>query len=163
MSKQKNIRVIATKLTGSLHLSKNKTCQDYFKYDINNDRIIAIVSDGAGSAQYGKIGAKVICEAIVNNLINSKTKNLKKDIKQSINNARDKLIKHRLNKSKTDTEISLFSATFVGVVYEKNSGFFFHIGDGAGIAVHDDNCHSYTISSPMNGQYSCETFFLYYA
>ena len=158
--KLKNIRVIATKITGNLHRSKNTCCQDFYHYACSGNKIVAVVSDGAGSAKYGKIGAKVVCETIVNVLINTPLKNVEDGVKKAIEMARAKLVIHRLNKSKSEDEILNFSATVVGLVYHKDKGIFFHIGDGAGIALNGDSIKSeYTISPPHNGHFSCETYF----
>lgn len=153
----KSIRVIATKITGGLHESKKTPCQDFYQYACSGNKLVAVVSDGAGSAKYGKIGAKVICETLVNVLINTPLKDVEGAVINAINRARDRLIIHRLNKSKSENEILNFSATIVGVVYHKNRGVFFHIGDGAGIAMHSES--NYTISRPANGTFSCETYF----
>lgn len=153
----KSIRVIATKITGGLHVSKKTPCQDFYQYACSGNKLVAVVSDGAGSAKYGKIGAKVICETLVNVLINTPLKNAEDAVIKAISRAREKLVIHRLNKSKSEYEILNFSATIVGVVYHKNRGVFFHIGDGAGIAMHGND--KYTISRPANGNFSCETYF----
>lgn len=156
----KHIRVIATRITGSLHAAKKTPCQDFYHYACSGNKLVAVVSDGAGSAKYGKIGAKIICETLVNVLINTPLKNVEKAVQIAIEIARDRLVIHRLNKSKSEQEILNFSATMVGVVYHRNKGVFFHIGDGAGVALHrDDDKFDYTLSRPANGKFSCETYF----
>lgn len=155
----KDIRVIATKITGSLHEAKNTPCQDFYHYACSGNKLVAVVSDGAGSAKYGKIGAKIVCETLVDQLINAPLKNAERIVKDAIEIARGKLMLHRLNKSKSEQEILNFSATVVGVVYHREQGIFFHIGDGAGIAVHSVEPLDYTLSQPMNGRFSCETYF----
>ncbi len=155
----KDIRVIATKITGSLHEAKQTPCQDFYHYACSGNKLVAVVSDGAGSAKYGKIGAKIICETIVDLLINTPLKNAEQTVKRAIEIARGKLMLHRLNKSKSEQEILNFSATIVGVMYHREQGIFFHIGDGAGIAVHSTAPLDYTLSQPMNGRFSCETYF----
>ena len=154
-----NIRVIATKITGRLHQAKKTPCQDFYHYACSGNKLVAVVSDGAGSAKYGKIGAKLICETLVNVLINTPLKDTEEAVKKAIQMARGRLIIHRLNKTKSESEILNFSATIVGVAYHKNRGVFFHIGDGAGIAMHDINEAKYTLSRPANGCFSCETYF----
>ena len=154
------IRVIATKITGSLHEAKKVPCQDFYHYACSGNKLVAIVSDGAGSAKYGKIGAKIICETLVNQLINTPLKNVEKVVLEAIEIARGKLMLHRLNKSKSEQEMLNFSATMVGVFYHRDRGVFFHIGDGAGVAVHMQNeSFNYTLSQPVNGRFSCVTYF----
>lgn len=157
----RRIKVIATKITGGLHSAKNTACQDFYHYACSGNKLVAVVSDGAGSAKYGKIGAKVVCETLVNTLINTPLKNACFAVEKAIETAREKLVIHRLNKSKSEQEILNFSATVVGVVYHKNEGVFFHIGDGAGIALHGmgNSNAGFTISAPANGRFSCETYF----
>lgn len=154
----RNIRVVATKITGRLHVAKKIPCQDFYQYACSGNKLVAVVSDGAGSAKYGKIGAKMVCETLVNVLINTPLKDMEEAVKKAIETARGRLIIHRLNKSKSEEEILNFSATVVGVAYHKNHGVFFHIGDGAGIALHAEG-GKYTLSRPANGQFSCETYF----
>lgn len=154
----KSIRVIATKITGGLHTAKKMPCQDFYQYACSGNKLVAVVSDGAGSAKYGKIGAKMVCETLVNVLINTPLKDVEQGVVHAITKARERLVIHRLNKSKSEEEILNFSATVVGVAYHKNHGVFFHIGDGAGIALHGEN-GDYTLSRPANGQFSCETYF----
>jgi len=149
--------MIATKITGPAHKQKNLPCQDFFAYKKKNNRIIAVVSDGAGSAKFGKIGAKIICETVCDILSRSKFKDIKKDIVFAIEAARNKLCLHRLNKTKSEENIMDFSATVIGAVYQNNQGIFFHIGDGAAVAFFDN--YLYKISKPENGMFSCETFF----
>ena len=156
----RGVRVIATKITGGLHEAKNTPCQDFYHYACSGNKIVAVVSDGAGSCKYGKIGAKIVCETLVNVLINTPYKNVEVAVKRAIEIARSKLVIHRLNKSKSEREIINFSATVVGVFYHKNKGVFFHIGDGAGIAIYgSEGCLNYTLSRPHNGSFSCETYF----
>ena len=122
----KSIRVIATKITGNLHSVKKTPCQDFYSYACSGNKLVAVVSDGAGSSKYGKIGAKIVSETLVNVLINTPFKDVKEGVKKAIEIARAKLVIHRLNKSKSENEILNFSATVVGAFYHKNKGIFFH-------------------------------------
>ena len=154
--KSKNIRIIAAKTVGPNHRQKKLSCQDFFAYKKNNSKIVAVVSDGAGSAKFGGIGAKIVCQTLGDILSNSNFVNIKKDIMFAIETAREKLCNHRLNKTKSEKDIINFAATIIGVVYNKGKGVFFHIGDGAAVAFLKNSCK---ISEPKNGMFSCETFF----
>lgn len=156
-NKPDDIRILAASVIGQYHKNKNIPCQDSFKYLKRNGKVVAVVSDGAGSAKYGKIGAKIVCDTVCDILISASMKDIKQKIIDAINVAREKLMLHRFNKHKSQEEIINFAATVVGVFYYKNKGVFFHIGDGAAIAFLNDN--NTVISQPENGVFSCETYF----
>ena len=157
--KQTRPHIIATSVCGALHKAKGLPCQDYFKTISHGHKTIAVVSDGAGSAKYGKIGAKTICETLCDILVKSTLKSIKADIKKAIKIAREKLLLHRYNTSKSEDELVNFSATVVGAFYHNGKGMFFHIGDGAGIAFQKNMHDNLIISEPEKGAYSCETYF----
>lgn len=154
----KNIRVVSANIKGLRNLQNNVSCQDHCHHSIGGKNFVAIVSDGAGSAKYGKIGARIACETIVDLLKNVSFGNIKKEVYRAVEIAREKIFYHRLNKRNED--ISKFAATIVGLVYHKKyGGIFFHIGDGAGICFVDNKYDNFVISKPENGDFSCETYF----
>lgn len=134
-------------------------CQDYCRYNTKGRNFVAIVSDGAGSAKFGKIGARTICDTINDHLLNADFNDAKELIIHAINVSREKLMRHRWNKTKNEEGISDFAATVVGVVYYRNHGLFFHIGDGAALALQDGGLEDFVASRPENGLFSCETYF----
>jgi len=154
-----NIKVLSASVKGTLHAQQNVPCQDYTQYACDGRNFVAVVSDGAGSSKYGRIGAKVICETLTSLLKDIDFNDAKKAIPQAIGIARSKLIRHRLNKTKSEASLVDFSATIVGVLCFKNKGLFFHIGDGAALAFFDDKYLRFTASRPENGNFKCETFF----
>lgn len=158
-SSNQNIKVLSATVKGSLHKAKDLPCQDYSKSCKKNNKLVAIVSDGAGSAKYSKIGAKIICDTLCDILVNSDMKNIRSDVLRAIEIARQKLIFHKNNKSKSIKDLVNFSATLVGAFYHNDKGIFFHIGDGAALAFKKGNYNNFTLSEPENGSFSCETYF----
>lgn len=157
--KNTNIKVLSTTIQGQRNNKKNIPCQDYCKHSVKGRNFVAVVADGAGSAKYGKIGARIVCDTLVDLLKNKPIENIKENIIHAIGVAREKLTRHRFNKTKDREGISVFAATVVGLVHHKGKGLFFHIGDGAAIAFNDDNLGKFIISKPENGHFSCETYF----
>lgn len=155
-TKNKNIKIIAASVTGQQHIANNIPCQDYYQY-ANGLNIVAIVSDGAGSAKFGKIGAKTLCSTLCDLLKNARFNNIENQIIEALKISRQKLCFHRFNKTKSEESLPLFAATVVGVIYKQNKGVFFHIGDGAALSL--DKEGFFTASRPENGSFSCETFF----
>lgn len=151
--------IITACVRGALHKAKDLPCQDFFCTKSSGKKIVAVVSDGAGSAKYGKIGAKTVCETLCKVLLKSNLKNVRADVEKAINAAREKLLTHRYNKSKSADELINFSATVVGTFCYNGKGVLFHIGDGAGVAFTQGNYDNLIISEPENGTYSCETYF----
>ena len=155
-NKQPDIKVVAASITGQLHQTQKLPCQDYFCH-AKGKNFVAVISDGAGSAKYGKIGAKKLCETLCDLLKGCKFDQAKEEIVRAVKLARQKLTQHRFNKTKNEAGLGDFAATLVGVIYKENKGLFFHIGDGAAIALR--NGADFQASRPENGSFSCETFF----
>ena len=159
MHKSINAHVLPARIQGALHRLKGIPCQDAYCYKRLKNKFIAVVSDGAGSAKHGKTGARIICTTLCDLLANSNLQNIQSDVVRAINIARQKLVLHRQNKSKSTDDLYNFSATLLGVFYSHGKGIFFHIGDGAGLAFCNDALDNLIISEPQNGAFSCETFF----
>ena len=150
-------KIVAASVVGALHSHHGQPCQDFFQHACGKN-LVAVVSDGAGSAKLGKIGAKIICSTACDLLKNAELADISEQIRRVVKLAREKLILHRRNSSKSEADIGDFAATLVGVVCRGNKGVFFHIGDGAAIALRG-GFDDFVASHPQNGNFSCETFF----
>ncbi len=157
-NKKNDIKVVAASVRGALHEHKDLPCQDCFKH-VRGKNFVAVVSDGAGSAKYGKIGAKIACETLCDILKNGDFSQAKDLVCKAVKSAREKLMRHRFNRLKNEAGIADFAATIVGIVHHGKQGLFFHIGDGAAIAIRDGNYTDFVASRPENGSFACETFF----
>ncbi len=156
MNSKSAYKIIAAKVVGAAHRSCGLPCQDHYQYACGKN-LVAVLSDGAGSAKYGKIGARVLCSTICNILKNVSFDHIESEIKSAIAAARQQLVIHRFNSTKNENGLDDFAATLVGVVYHQGKGIFFHIGDGAALSLHPNN--EFRLSRPENGNFSCETFF----
>jgi hypothetical protein len=58
-------RAIARSVKGTSHQKQNMPCQDYSNYKIIDHTIIGVVADGAGSAKYSDIGAKLAVKTVL--------------------------------------------------------------------------------------------------
>ena len=157
--KKSSIQCFSTTLRGAMHKANNLPCQDFACNKSANGKLVGVVSDGAGSAKYAGIGAKTVCQTLCDLLIHSDLNNIHNDVINAIEVARQKLVYHRLNKSKSEHDLIHFSATVIGFFYHQGQGLFFHIGDGAGIAFKAGDYDNLLISEPENGDFSCETYF----
>lgn len=62
-------KAIARPVIGVSHEKQGMPCQDYGKYEISHDVIVGAVADGAGSAKYSDIGAKLVVNSVVDHLL----------------------------------------------------------------------------------------------
>jgi tetratricopeptide (TPR) repeat protein len=62
-------KAIVRPAIGVSHEKQGMPCQDYGDYGILNNVIVGAVADGAGSAKYSDVGAKLVVESVVNHLL----------------------------------------------------------------------------------------------
>lgn len=58
-------RAIARSTVGTSHIKQQMPCQDYGGYLVLNNVVIGAVADGAGSAKYADIGARLAVETVL--------------------------------------------------------------------------------------------------
>lgn len=152
---------------GTSHDTKNIPCQDNnycsIVEDINGAQIlIAIVSDGAGSASKADIGSSETCTKFSAFLINCLEKGM------NLNAFTEDFLKgwivefqNELTIKATSEELHIrdYASTFLAAIVSAESACFVQIGDGAIVIKGEDGDYSYMFV-PQNGEYANETFFI---
>lgn len=155
-------------VAGFSHLESGLPCQDANQVLIEGDRVIAIVSDGAGSAKHSDQGSRLLCDeltlwlreqllsenAIAVSLLEDEQ--IKTLIERALEFVRERVTALALA---TGSAIEDYHATLIGVIADATGGAFFHIGDGAGFAATLGNPRFISLSAAENGEYANETFF----
>ncbi len=78
-TKTNGCEVIGARARGKKHKHEGTNCDDWFETAESEGFLIAVVSDGAGSKQLSRIGARVSCEAAVDYLKDSLKKVMEKN------------------------------------------------------------------------------------
>jgi hypothetical protein len=162
-------RVVGASVRGPAHEQSGLPCQDRMFYRCKDAMLVAVISDGAGSATHAEIGAEICASVVGEQLFKalqgatapdiSNVTGIRLLLEQAVISARHSLpIAERLANS-DDPRFSDYHATLLGAVAQPAGGFFFHIGDGAAVAYESFPDGSQVISGPENGEYANETFF----
>lgn len=154
------IKIAFATMQGSKHQMDNIECQDAVAFSRKKDVVCIALSDGAGSAKYATLGANYIsqkfCKIISKNFdyyFNMSEEQLKRQI--ILNELRKGL--RRLCIRNND-QLRDFHATLLFVAKKQDRILLGHIGDG-GIFIFKNN-EIKLISSPNNGEFSNQTYFL---
>ncbi len=161
-------RFAATSVAGPRHAAAGEPCQDSHVVTVTDSgALIAVVSDGAGSATFGAEGAAMICERVaarlqvafdwgfVRNCSRSMLAGACRSVRDAVVDARESLVALATDRG---ASIGDFHATLVGVaLLPGRGGISFHIGDGAALAVAADS--RWQMSPPANGEYADTTYF----
>jgi hypothetical protein len=160
-------KVVGASARGESHIKSDLPCQDDHSFETWNDTLVAIVCDGAGSASHSDKGARMGSECLTQALIEA-VRSQRIDVFQDEAALRVLLetkiqeIRDRLPNSDVDSaqlELSAFHATLVGLIFHQGGGFFFHIGDGAALALNAELTDTVAFSAPENGEFSDQTYF----
>jgi hypothetical protein len=152
-------RVFAASSIGKGHIDGGLPCQDACGSAIENDRLVAVVCDGAGSASQSDIGAREcvvsICKSLSSVVASSSSGITPLTIEQAVDAARAHL---QLRADNLGFPLRELACTVVGVMLFQDGGCLFHIGDGMAVVELADG--STILSLPENGEYANETYFV---
>lgn len=158
---QNHWRVFGASVTGKSHLDKGLPCQDAHAQAVVGDTLVAIVCDGAGSARHSEQGAQFVATQTVLALAERLRLGASlQDLQAGALTATLVQIRAALDDIARVACATLedYATTVVGVVMGQEGGFFFHLGDGLGVAQLADG--NELISLPANGVYANETYFI---
>lgn len=152
---------VGVSIPGQKRTKNGDESEDYFTCELGENWIVAVVSDGAGSALRGKEGAILISDSICKMLSRNLTNNTSQPLVCWIGEQLDCCISQARDECSSLGALSDFHATLVGIAARKTEVVFFHIGDGA-ISAHsvdDSQLVTAGFSLPENGEYSNQTYF----
>lgn len=169
-NKQKCWVVVGDSVMGLNHVKNNIPCQDSHGYEeIDNGWGIAIVADGAGSAEYSHQGSEFVVKHALplfkktieeNKWI--KTKKLPEQAKwHKLAKANLKALKGLLEKHAKEKKMDLgqMASTIMVAIFSPIGILCTHIGDGRGGFSNEDGEWK-PLFTPWKGEYANETIFL---
>jgi hypothetical protein len=155
--------------TGTSHLLNNQSCQDVadcrlLQSQRDGEILIAVVSDGAGSAKFAGDGASAACDIFIAQMDSlfrrgGSLRNAQEDFARSLVFQIRREIS--LLAEASERLIRDYACTLCAGVVGLDCGAFLQIGDG--IAIVDDSDHqgSYAyVSWPQQGEYASSTRFI---
>jgi Protein phosphatase 2C len=153
--------------TGTAHLKAGRQCDDFASCVEVQSRLgpvlIAVASDGAGSARYSSIGSwitvRVFTELAVKHLDRlGSLRALTQDVANEwLEEIRKRII---LAACRRDTLPREFAATLVAAVVSPNDAAFIHVGDGASVFRSKKSADWIVPTWPAQGEYASTTFFV---
>jgi hypothetical protein len=158
---------VGTRSTGTSHLRSGKGCDDFGACVelscISDPVLIAIASDGAGSARHSSIGSWIAVRAFIQNAVrflesgHVLTDLSPEVLKGWLDNIRDRISMRAREQNATPRD---FAATLVGSLVATNYALFVHVGDGAAVFKARDTAEWIVASWPAQGEYAATTFFV---
>jgi hypothetical protein len=152
-------RVFAASSIGKGHIDGGLPCQDACGSVFANERLVAVVCDGAGSASQSDIGARECADSIckfLSGIAGSSHSCIDQGvIEQAVEAARAQIQLRAVELALPSRELA---CTIVGAVLFSDGGCLFHIGDGMAVVELADD--STILSLPENGEYANETYFV---
>ena len=67
-SSPEGFKIIGARVRGKKHKHEGTNCDDWFEFDVAGPWTIIVVSDGAGSKKFSRVGAKLSCNAAMGHL-----------------------------------------------------------------------------------------------
>jgi len=154
-------RFAAGQATGSAHERLGKPCQDRHRCQTVEDHrvLIAVVCDGAGTAEFAHIGAEIAVDTLssVAQLgVRAGRKDLDAVLREAATLARQRLVEAAVNRQVRPRDLA---CTALAVILTPMSGAALQIGDGAIVIAEREQAWR-CVFWPQKGEYANSTFFL---
>lgn len=153
-------RWASASVIGTSHIQSGDRLQDaYVVSELGNGCLLALVSDGAGSAKFGAYGAWLTCRFLLVRFRewfrNNKDLPSDQELTDWIDELRDKISTIAEQKNSTSRQ---FAATLAAIVISPNESVTIHIGDSAIVG---RSGHNWVVLCwPENGEYASSTYFV---
>jgi hypothetical protein len=160
-----NWAVIGSSVVGSSHRHSSESCQDSCFYHVTVDTsgasyLVALASDGAGSARFGAVGSEIACETGGQVLLAAVEKAgeaafvpaLASDV---VDGVRAQIERAALERDVTPRELA---CTLLGAIVGPTHATYFQIGDGAIVSRRDGTLTP--VFWPESGEYANMTYFV---
>jgi serine/threonine protein phosphatase PrpC len=161
---QPNWNIIAASVAGTSHAAKNESCQDAYSFQIIKNTLVAVVSDGAGSAKNGLDGAQKACAFFQAELTNWLEKGGKpSDLNREAATVLLKSLQTEITKEAENNKISIadYACTLLATIIGENAAVFFQIGDGIIVYSLEETSDEYHLATlPQQGEYANSTNFV---
>lgn len=156
-------RWISAATRGTSHVRSGEPLQDTahgWKGGFNDALFVGVVSDGAGSARFGKAGSSLACRSFLTearaHIVSLGTLPTDDQLRFIVDVARDRIFSIATRRG---LKMRDFACTLVAVIADANQAVTVHIGDGA-IVGRSDEGSLQTLSMPDHGEYASTTYFL---
>lgn len=152
-------KINAVSVCGLDHEKIGSLCQDaHYCKVLNRNVLISAVADGAGSALYGDIGAKIAVQSSVKNIIEKSDQIL--DWQELIIDSFKTAIQAVKEKAQNDNiSIREFASTLILTVASPDFVIAGQIGDGS-LVINENNDNLIALTKPRVGEYINETDFI---
>lgn len=161
---QTNWNIIAASVAGTSHTAKDEPCQDAYSYKTVGENLVITVSDGAGSAKNGLVGAQKACAFFELELTNWLEKGGKlQDLNREAATILLQSLQKEIAKEAENNKISLsdYACTLLAAIISENAAVFFQIGDGIIVYSLEEASEDYHLATlPQQGEYANSTNFV---
>ena len=150
---------------GTSHLKTGQRLQDAFSCftcsSLGKDFFVGIVSDGAGTAEYGGEGASLVCRSLglaaKRHFARGQDLPSQALVEYWVDESRDRIYKAAQARGK---EARDFAATLVCVISDGENTLFAHIGDGCAVVREHSTGQWLAGTWPDHGEYASTTTFV---